>query len=883
MGLSAGTKLGPYEIVAPLGAGGMGEVYRARDTRLGRDVAIKVLPSALAKDADRLQRFEQEARVLSALNHPNLLSIYDVGSEEGLQFLVSEFLEGQTLRERLQDGALPQRKVIEYSTKIANGLAAAHEKGIVHRDLKPENIFVTKDEHVKILDFGLAKYAMDAAQAGSTLTLDSAGTTPGTVMGSVGYMSPEQVRGQSADSRSDIFGFGAILYEMATGQRAFSCETAVETMNAILRSDPPEIDLEKDKISPGLERIARHCLEKNPADRFQSARDLAFALTALSGTGATAALRAVDAPKKHYWLWALAGLAALVVLQGIFFALRAPQTEHVGQQEFAIPLQVEVNHLAISADGTMLVYSTPDETTGKSVLSVQRIGSRTVTKLDGTQGASYPFWSPDNNYVAFFADGKLKKVPVTGGTPQTLALTPNGRGGAWGKQNVIVFAPDAATPLWRVNGDGTNAAQLTRSTDVDADFSHRFPVFLPDGEHFLYWVGNFRNLEDDQESGIYISSLSGNEQKRLLLVHSNPGYAEGRLVYVNAEKTLVSVALDVKNAKLNGTPKAIGEGVGFQPSTYWAAFTVSDNGTVVYNTSIGATLSQLTWYDREGKELGTLGQAGEMANPALSPDDNFVALDRTDIKAANVDIWIEDVKKGTASRFTFSPAEEVDPVWSRDGKEIAYRSIVKHATVVVKNVRGMEPERVVTESAVEGAQERIPNGWSLDDQTILCTGQLNGAGASLWTVPAAGGQWAPFLNGKASYTSGQVSPDGKWVAYASNESGDWEIYVTTFPKATGKWQVSRGGGTEPRWRGDGNEIFYLGARGMLIGVEVSRGERFSTGMPRTLFPFTGRAQISSTDLFSYDVTKDGKRFVVNRYKKAEAVSPLTVVLHAGEE
>jgi len=861
----------------------MGEVYRARDTRLGREVAIKVLPSVLAKDTDRLQRFEQEARVLSALNHPNLLSIYDVGNEDGLQYLVAEYLEGQTLRERLQDGALPQRKVIEYSTKIANGLAAAHDKGIVHRDLKPENIFITKDEHVKILDFGLAKYAMDAAQAGSTLTMD-AGTAPGTVMGSVGYMSPEQVRGEPADSRSDIFGFGAILYEMMTGNRAFSADTPVETMNAILKSEPPEIDLERNRISPGLERIARHCLEKNPADRFQSARDLSFALTALSGTGPTAALRAVEAPaRKHYWWWAVGGLAALLILEGLFFALRTPKTRHLGQQEFAIPLQGEVNHLAISADGTMLVYSTPDEASGKSILKVERVGSRTAVKLDGTEGASYPFWSPGNLFVGFFADGKLKKVPVTGGTPQALAVTPNGRGGAWGKENVIVYAPDAATPLWRVNADGTNATQLTKTTGSDADFSHRFPVFLPDGDHFLYWVGNFRNLEDDQESGIHLSSLSGKEEKRLLLVHSNPGYADGRLFYVNAEKALVAVALDVENGKLNGTPKVIGEGVGFQPSTYWAAFTVSDNGTVVYNTGIGATLSQLTWYGRDGKEQGTLGEVGEMANPSLSPDDNFVALDRTDIKAANVDIWIEDVKKGTASRFTFSPAEEVDPVWSRDSKWIAYRSIVRHATVVVKDVRGMQPERVVTESAVDSPQERIPNGWSVDDKTILCTGQLNGAGAALWTVASAGGQWSPFVGGKASYTSGQISPDGKWVAYASNETGDWEIYVTTFPTAAGKWQVSRGGGTEPRWRGDGNEIFYLGMRGMLTAVEVSRRERFSSGMPRTLFPFAGRAQISSTDLFSYDVTKDGQRFVVNRYKKPEVIAPLTVVLRAGEE
>src|SRR5277367_5691920 len=453
MSLTPGTKLGPYEIVAPIGAGGMGEVFRAKDTRLGRDVALKILPESFARESDRLVRFEQEARAVAALNHPNILAIHDIGQHNGSPFIVSELLEGESLRTVLGRGALPQRKTIEYGVQIAYGLAAAHDKGIVHRDLKPENIFVTKDERVKILDFGLAKYAMDAAQAGSTLTID-AGTAPGTVMGSVGYMSPEQVRGEQADSRSDIFGFGAILYEMMTGKRAFAADTPVETMNAILKSEPPEIDLEQNRISPGLERIARHCLEKNPADRFQSARDLSFALTALSGTGATAALRAVEAPKRHYWWWAIAGLAALLILEGLVIALRTPKAEHLGQQEFAIPLQGEVNHLAISADGTMLVYSTPDEVSGKNVLKVERVGSRTAVKLDGTDGASYPFWSPDNLYVGFFADGKLKKVPVTGGTPQALALTPNGRGGAWGRKNVIVYAPDAATPLWRVNADG---------------------------------------------------------------------------------------------------------------------------------------------------------------------------------------------------------------------------------------------------------------------------------------------------------------------------------------------------------------------------------------------------------------------------------------------
>ncbi|HTZ31070.1 MAG TPA: protein kinase, partial [Methylomirabilota bacterium] len=475
MTLNPGTKLGPYEVVGPLGAGGMGEVYRARDTRLGRDVAIKVLPQTLAKDADRLTRFEQEARVLGALNHPNLLGIYDVGSENGRQYLVVEFLEGKTLRERLNQGALPQRKVIEYSTKIANGLAAAHEKGIVHRDLKPENIYVTNDEQVKILDFGLAKYVMDAAAAGDTLTMGSA-TAPGTVMGTVGYMSPEQVRGQAADSRSDIFSFGAILYEMAAGKKAFEGDSSVETMNAILKEEPAEIDLEKGKIAPGLEKILRHCLEKNPADRFQSARDLGFALSALSGTGATAALEKIDEKKGvSGWVWALVGIA-LALLLGLVMVWRSGRA-HEGQQEFAILLPGEANHLAVSADGTMLAYTTPDEKTGESVIDIQKIGSRGVTRLMGTEGASYPFWSPDNQWLGFYADGKLKKVSLAGGMPQVLTIASNGRGGSWGSKNVIIYAPETGTAIWRINPDGTHAENLTAKMMVDSESSHRWPAF----------------------------------------------------------------------------------------------------------------------------------------------------------------------------------------------------------------------------------------------------------------------------------------------------------------------------------------------------------------------------------------------------------------------
>ena len=859
----------------------MGEVYRAKDTRLGRDVAIKVLPPALAKDADRLARFEQEARVLGALNHPNLLGIFDVGSENGLQYLVSEFLEGKTLRERLSEGALAQRKVIEYSTKIANGLAAAHEKGIVHRDLKPDNIFITSDEHVKILDFGLAKYATDAVLSGETVTMGSA-TAPGTVMGTVGYMSPEQVRGQAADSRSDMFSFGAILYEMATGKKAFEGDSSVETMNAILKDEPPEVDLEKSKVAPGLERILRHCLEKNPADRFQSARDLGFSLSALSGTGATAALAQIEEKPRRFggWIWGLGGVA-LGTLLGLGMMWRAGKAPG-GEREFAIPLRGEVNHLAVSADGTMLAYTTPDETTGESVILVQKIGSRAATRLAGTEGASYPFWSPDNQWIAFYADGKLKKSPLSGGPPQVLTVAPNGRGGSWGRKNVILFAPQTGTAIWKINADGTQATDLTGKMLVPTESSHRWPAFLPDGEHYLFWGGDFSNAENDPESWIYMSSLSGHDRKKLVLARSNAAYSNRQIIYWEKGKGLVAAQFDPSSGTVGSERKILAEEVGYRVSTFYAPFGAGENGTVVYNAAGGAANSVLAWYDRNGKELSLLGEPGVIANPSLSPDDGYVAVDRTDVKGNNVDIWIEDTKKGTASRFTFAPEEEVTPSWSRDGQRIAYRSVKVSTTIQVKNAKGTEAEQPIYSPKGTASDEFITNSWSVDDQEILCTSQTAKSTTSLQLVSTKGAGAKPFVVGDANYTNGQFSPDGKWVAYASNESGDWEIYVTTYPGATGKWQVSRGGGTEPRWRGDGKEMYYIGPHGELTAVDLNPGTTFSVGTPVKLFAFQARAGISSTDLFTYDVTKDGKRFIVNRYLRPETVRPLVVVLGVGE-
>ncbi|HKF51003.1 MAG TPA: protein kinase, partial [Candidatus Acidoferrales bacterium] len=539
--LNSAAKLGPYEIIAPLGAGGMGEVYRASDKRLNRTVAIKVLPESLAGNGDRLHRFEQEARVLSALNHPNLLAIYDVGAENGTHYLVSEYLEGQTLRERMSAGPLSQRRVADYALQIANGLAAAHDKGIVHRDLKPENIFVTHDDRVKILDFGLAKQSQGVAGlTGDTQTLTSpAHTTAGTVMGTVGYMSPEQVRGQAVDNRSDIFSLGAILYEMTTGKRAFKGDSGVETMNAILKEDPPEIDPAQIKASPALERIIRHCLEKNPANRFQSARDLAFALSALSGTDSTAAIASTPRSAKRTWLpWAAAGLVFVALISISLLLLRpAPQASRL---EFALPLQQEVSHLAISPDGQMLAFISPDDATGSNMLSVMHVGASNATVLPGTEGATYPFWSPDDAYVAFFADGKLKKVAASGGVPQAITTAVDGRGGSWGKQGII-FSPDAVGWLWVVKPDGSRFAPLTDKVfDATKEASHRWPVFLPDGDHFLFLSGTFT---DAAQSAIYLGSLSHKEKTFVVKAQSNPGYANGYFFYLDDKKSLRAVRM----------------------------------------------------------------------------------------------------------------------------------------------------------------------------------------------------------------------------------------------------------------------------------------------------------------------------------------------------
>ena len=890
MPLTTGAKIGPYEVRSPIGAGGMGEVYRAVDSRLGRDVALKVLPKSFACDSERLHRFEQEARAVAALNHPNILAVFDVGEQNGAPYLVSELLEGESLRAVVDRGALPQRKTIEYGVQIAQGMAGAHEKGIVHRDLKPENIFITKDGHIKILDFGLAKLMQASPEEadGATLAL---GTMPGAVLGTPGYMAPEQVRGQKADARTDIFAFGAVLYEMMSGQRAFVRDTPAETMTAVLKEDPAEISNQIHPVSPALDRIVRRCLEKNPEQRFQSARDLSFALGAFSGTDASGLTRASETSRRiSLRLWIPAALALMAVAAVTWFVARLPAGTSA-RLEFAIPVPGEVSHMAISIDGRMLAFVSPDEKTGIPMLFVQRVGAPVAREFPGTEGASYPFWSPDGASVAFFGNSKLQRVAASGGSPQTLAHVNNARGGSWGSKNVILYTPDPGGPIWRVNADGSHAAPLTDKF-IGSQDSHRWPLFLPDGDHFLFLAANFGTADRNAQTAIYISSLEATEKTLVVHALSNPGYAPGYLFYGDEQSALRVLPFNAAKGTVEGDSRVIVDKVGYQPSVYWGAFVVAENGTVIYSKTAEAAQSVLTWYGRSGKVLSRVGEPGVQANPSISPDGSRVSVDITDLKANNLDVWIQDLNKGTSTRFTFDPAEETTGVWSRDGKVIAFRSVAGGSGVNLKDADSLKPEKNLYKvgRALNGAGkvgnldtlasfDLIPNSWTPDDQQILSSLQTaaQNSRSILVLVPVNGTTPTQFHQSDASETNGQISADGKWVAYASNESGAWEIYVTTFPSAAGKWQVSREGGTEPRWRADGKELFYIGQTGTLMAVPVEAGGTFSSGAPAPLFQIRGRAPISSTDLFTYDVTKDGQRFLVNEYLKPDHVPPLTIV------
>jgi len=911
MSLAPGVRLGAYEVMSLIGSGGMGEVYRARDPRLGRDVAVKVLPAAFSDDPDRLRRFEQEARAAAALNHPGILAVHDIGTHDGAPYVVSELLEGENLRERLRNGALPVRKAIDYGVQIAHGLAAAHEKGIVHRDLKPENIFITADSRVKILDFGLAKLILPQPAVSRLTTFappafDDAhkpDTMPGMVLGTIGYMAPEQVRGLAADHRSDIFAFGALLYEMLSGQRAFHGETAADTMTAILKEDPRDLPAAERHISPALARIVDRCLEKSPASRFQSAGDLAFALEALSGhSGSGEAVAVTTSPRgtSDRIARGLAILFAVTTVAAVGWIARAPFSSAPAEStpvRFTIEFpegwrpaagagRAAAAPLAVSPDGRRIAVVASNGTS--RALWIRALDALAAQMLPGTEEATSPFWSPDGRSLAFFAGGRLKKIEVGGGPPVVVCDVPKGlggtlwsSGGTWSRHGVIVFAAGQAG-LHKVSAAGGIPAAVT-TLDANELF-HVRPLFLPDGRHFLY-----RALRRDEGTAeIFIASLDSSERRQLLESDStNVVYSQGHLLFLR-DTTLMAQPFDLERLSLTGEPVPVAEGIATQALPAYGVFSASDSGVLAYQIGLGRSGSQLTLFDRSGRQIATLGGPAQYSDVQLSADGAQVAASLPSIdagparggaaaRARTRDIWFFDVSRGLSTRFTSDAHDERQAVWSPDGTRVIFNSDRRgHLDLYHAPANGAGSD----EALLVDEKDKQPVSWSRDGRYLLYAYASSPRGAAeLWALPLVGERKPfPVVQKAPDVSPGRFSPDGRWIAYASAETGQPEIYVTAFPGPGGKWRISTSGGLQPRWRGDGKELFYLGlpARQLMAVAIRAAASRLEADSPRLLFDPSwgggGRA--------IYDVTPDGQRFImVTRPDPPAPPATVTVVLN----
>ena len=882
MPLTSGTKLGPYEIQSPLGAGGMGEVYRAKDTRLNRIVAIKILSAHLSDNPETKQRFEREARAISALNHPSICQLYDIGSQDGTDFLVMEFLEGETLADRLSKGAMPLSEVLKTGTAVAEALAFAHRQGIVHRDLKPSNIMLTP-AGAKLMDFGLAKplsaqtTGMSAESAPTfTAAATMSGSSPlspltmaGSVLGTIQYMSPEQIEGKPADARSDLFALGAVLYEMLTGTRPFQGKSQISVASAILEQNPEPITSVQPLTPPSLEHVVSTCLAKNPNERFQSAHDVALALRWIGQSGSTTAKSngtKIQNRERLAWLMASALAVALVVLVGWWLSSRGKDNTSY----FAAPLSFEAQDVAIAPNGHTVVIVGHLESERSNVLWLYEPGSQEPTRIPNTEGANFPFWSADGRSLGFFGDGKLKRLELAGGSVQTLCDAPTGRGGTWNMNGDIVFTPNGllGEGLYRISASGgtpTLIASPDRSLKED---SLRWPFFLPDGIHYLYSAINLSGQKDLY--AIYVGALNANEKHLVLRTQSNAAYVDPGYVLFYRDHTLFAQRFDLRNLKLSGEPAPLYSDIAFGPRISKAVYSASRSGLLVAQKA-GVSVSQLVWFDRKGHELGVAVKPGIYGNVALSPNGRFVASDTTDPGSLNTDIYTYDVDSGEAKRLTFDPAIDSMPIWSPDGKRFVFSdNRGAHFDLYLKDSDGAREEQEIPQDG----SDRHPNDWSRDGKHILYE-----RGADLWYVSLPDLKPTEFLKATSTLKTARFSPDGKWVAYASSESGKWEIYVTSFPDARGKWQISNGGGTQPLWRGDGHELFYLSTDDKIMGVPVKTGANFDPGTPAMLFQAYPRETVAATsEQFFYDVSRDGQKFLINTQLKS-AITPMSVVLH----
>jgi Tol biopolymer transport system component len=877
MTLNAGTKLGPYEILAPIGAGGMGEVYKAKDTRLGRDVAVKVLPAQLSSSAELRQRLEREAKTISALSHPHICALFDVGRENDTDYLVMEFLEGETLADRLAKGALSMDQALRIAIEIAGALDAAHRSGIVHRDLKPGNVMLTKSG-VKLLDFGLAKLAVpDKSAVSQATSLPTALqesqplTTRGTILGTFQYMAPEQLEGGEADARSDIFSFGCVLYEMLTGKKAFTGKSQASLIGSIMSSDPPPISSIQPMIPASLDRIVKGCLAKEPEHRWSTAHDVMLQLQWIAEGGSMAGVPApVVARRKNReklaWSLLAAALVAVAAL-AYGFVRRAPTPPALVRFDFVPPPEIATMDVPrISPDGRLLAFDATDME-GKARIWVRPLNALTAQPLPGTDGGIRPFWSPDSRYVAFIADGVMKKVDVTGGPPTKICDAPGGSDGTWSPEGVILFDGTGTDPIYRVPAAGGTRTALVKLDTARKETSVGWPQFLPDGKHFLYLLTG----EKPEDSAYWVASLDSNEKKTLapaqtLVEYAPPGY----LLFVR-DRTLVAQPFDAKALKTMGEPVPLAEKIGTD-NVGLARFSVSNNGVLAYRT--GESGGRLLWRDRAGRELDTLGDPGDYHNPAFSPSGDRVAFNINDARTGKTDLWIRDLARGVNSRFTLGAGNNYRAVWSPDGATIVFSS--DRAGVIdlyEKPTKGSGDEKVLLHSD----DPKSAASWTKDGRYIAYASLNPKTQWDLWALPTFGDRKpipiavSPFVE-----TSPMFSPDGRFVAYVSTESGREEIYVQTFPEAGGKWQVSNSGGADPSWRTDGKELYYRSPDQKLMAVEVRGGADFQAGVPQPLFPVRVRPGTSRN---KYAPFPDGQRFLFAAPLGRESMAPTTVVLN----
>jgi Tol biopolymer transport system component len=883
MPLFPGVRLGPFEILDAIGAGGMGEVYRAKDTRLDRTVAIKILPAHLSSDPVRKQRFEREAKTISSLNHPHICVLHDIGSQDGVDYLVMECVEGETLAKRLEKGPLPLDQILRYGAQIAEALDKAHRSGVVHRDLKPGNMMLTVSG-AKLLDFGLAKPA-GALVGGMTLTAAATQTTPvtaeGTIVGTIQYMSPEQIEGKEVDGRSDIFALGAVLYEMLTGQKAFQGKTQLSVASAILEKEPAAIGSIKPLTPPALDHAIRRCLAKDPEDRWQASRDLALELNWIGESGSQAGAPAITSRSgrtREQFAWAGAAilLFALVAL-GIVSLRNAAPPAMVVRSAIVPPADnqfyaTDINGgaPALSPDGRELVSAILDGK-GKVSLWLRELNDQGEGRmLPGTEGGGHPFWSPDGHSIGFFAEGKLKRIGADGKSLQTLCDSPRGRGGAWSPNGTILFTPTSNSGLYEISANGGTPKQVTELNRSRAENSHRWPTFLADGRHFLFFV---RNYQADL-SGIYVGALGSNEYRLLIQTPFGAAFVPEKTILFVRKETLFAQAFDPKKLTAVDEPIPLPEHVEVNSGTSAALFTVSDNGMMAYYPAgRGGGPYQIAWYGRDGKSSAALA-TGYFYGPALSPDGSHALVPTLAADGLSSDVWSYDLVRGTKTRISSGAGYKNSAAWHPDGQTVYFSSALGDISHIyrVKSDGTGTPETVLqSEDAPEHPESACRDGRYL----AYNRGTVK---ASIWILPLIGGQ-KPFslLQSQASTAESAFSPDCKWLAYHSNESGQLEVFVTRFPDASRKYLVSTEGGTNPHWRGDGKELFYFSLQRkslMAVGVE-EKGQELALSAPHALFSVPFGPVLGSL----YDVTQDGQRFLVFGPNSSSAGVPLTLVMN----